>query len=111
MVIQVRQQVPILSRLFSFQAYLSISHCFAYPLAHSTAHFWSSSAAFYFGGALYYNAATNKLEYNAGRDNNDDERRDPCIYDPLKEECIPKSNLITNSKVFLVGNVGIGEFL
>jgi len=50
------------------------------------------------------------LEYNAGRDNNGNERRDPCVDDPETGNCISTQNHITNSKVFLVGNVGIGSW-
>jgi hypothetical protein len=66
--------------------------------AHSTAYFWGSSAAFYFGGALYYNS-NGLLEYNAGRDRSGSEQREP-----------PTQNLVTNSKVFLTPNVGIGSW-
>lgn len=59
---------------------------------------------------MYYNG-NNKLEYNAGRDNNGSEQRSPCNVDPVTNECVDTQNLITNSKVFMVANVGIGKFL
>lgn len=77
--------------------------------AHSTAHFWGSAAAFYFGGSLYFNS-NDLLEYNAGRDNDGSQRRDPCEEDVETGECISTENHLTNSKVFLVGNVGVGSW-
>ena len=78
--------------------------------AHSTAYSWGSAAAFYFGGALYYNEQ-NVLEYNAGRNNGSAESRAPCIEDPETGNCESTQNVITNSKVYQVGNVGIGMSL
>ena len=75
-------------------------------VAHSTAHFWDHAAAFYFGGSLYYND-DGKLEYNAGRDQSN--LRDPCVQD-ANGSCENTWNQITNSKVFLVPNVGIGSW-
>ena len=75
--------------------------------AHSTAHFWRSAAAFYFGGSLYYDG--DDLVYNAGRDNNDNDRKKPCIDDE-DGTCQRTWNRITNTKVFLAANVGIGSW-
>lgn len=75
--------------------------------AHSTAHFWEKAAAFYFGGSIYYNT-NGKLEYNAGREKNDDQRRKPCTEED--GVCTRAWNRITNSKAFLVAGVGIGSW-
>jgi hypothetical protein len=75
--------------------------------AHSTAHFWGHAAAFYFGGSLYYNG-DGVLEYNAGRDQTNN--RNPCIDDEDTAKCEAAWNRITNSKTFLVANVGIGSW-
>lgn len=77
--------------------------------AHSTAYFWGSAAAFYFGGALYYDSIGN-LEYNAGRPFTDSQNRYPCIMNPETGDCDDSQNLITNSKVYQVPNVGIGSW-
>jgi hypothetical protein len=75
--------------------------------AHSTAHFWEHAAGFYFGGSLYYNG-DGVLEYNAGRDRTNN--RNPCIVDEDTAKCEAAWNRITNSKIFLVANVGIGSW-
>lgn len=77
--------------------------------AHSTAYFWGSSAAFYFGGALFYDD-NDQLVYNAGRERSSSQRRNPCIEDEDTGDCIPTENRITNTKVFLTPNVGIGSW-
>jgi len=76
-------------------------------IAHSTAHFWDSSAAFYFGGSLYYDG--DELVYNAGRDNDAKDRKMPCINDE-NGKCQKAWNRITNTKVFLTARVGIGTW-
>jgi hypothetical protein len=76
-------------------------------IAHSTAHFWDKAAAFYFGGSLFYDG--DDLVYNAGRENNDNDRRKPCIDDE-NGVCKRAWNRITNSKAFLVAGVGIGSW-
>ena len=80
--------------------------------AHSTAHFWNSAAAFYFGGALFIQDGI--LKYNAGRDARNEERRKPCKdedFDEAKGKCLKTYwNQITNSKVYQVGNVGLGSW-
>lgn len=75
--------------------------------AHSTAFFWGHAAAFYFGGSLYYNE-DGKLEYNAGRDLS--HSRSPCSDDAESGKCNGSFNVITNTKVFLAGHVGIGSW-
>jgi len=75
--------------------------------AHSTAHFWGSAAAFYFGGSLYYDG--DELVYNAGRDKNGNDRKSPCIDDE-DDVCRRAWNRITNTKVFLTAEVGIGSW-
>jgi len=76
--------------------------------AHSTAHFWKSAAAFYFGGSLW--KENGQLIYNAGRDNSQEQRRTPCEPDPVAGNCPSVWNHITNSKVYQVANVGIGSW-
>lgn len=76
--------------------------------AHSTAHYWGSAAAFYFGGTLYYNE-DDVLEYNAGRDL--ERSRNPCNEGQEDTPYLCNGfNRISNSKVFLVPHVGIGSW-
>jgi hypothetical protein len=77
--------------------------------AHSTAYFWGSAAAFYFGGALYFDSSGN-LEYNAGRPTTGSQNRAPCVKDTGTADCKSTWNRITNSKVYQVPNVGIGSW-
>jgi len=86
--------------------------------AHSTGWWWSHSGAFYSGGSLYYPPGSDRLEYNAGRDQSKG-RRAPCLVD----KCVTRNNCddycgdgerawyeISNSKVFMVASPGLNSW-
>jgi hypothetical protein len=83
--------------------------------AHSTAWWWKSASAFYFGGSIYYNDK-GVLEYQAGRDMV--QRRSTCLVDKCSHgDCgafCKRSEQgwmkISNSKAFLIANVGLGSW-
>jgi hypothetical protein len=85
-------------------------------MAHSTAWWWYHAAAFYWVGSLYYNDE-DILEYNAGRDQNNE--RVNCNVNKCETEgncdeyCSPAEHnwiTITNTKAFLVAGVGFGSW-
>jgi hypothetical protein len=79
--------------------------------SHSTAHFWNSAAAFYFGGSLLFKNGDGALVYNAGRDNASTQRRKPLAYNPDTAKSGTFWNVISNSKVYqAVANVGLGSW-
>jgi len=86
--------------------------------AHSTGWWWSHAGAFYSGGSLYYPSGSDRLEYNAGRDQSKG-RRAPCLVD----KCVTNNNCdaycaegerawykLTNSKVFMVASPGLNSW-
>jgi len=83
--------------------------------AHSTGWWWNHGSGFYFGGALYLDS--NKLVYNAGRDQ-DKGARSPCNVDHCAvgncdKYCQTEDQAwvrMTNSKAFLIPSVGLNSW-
>ncbi|KAI2493236.1 hypothetical protein MHU86_21310 [Fragilaria crotonensis] len=84
--------------------------------AHSTGWWWNRAAAFYFGGSLYYNAE-GILEYQAGRDLNN--QRSTCLLDKCQSSagcgsfCTQWQQAwmrVSNNKAFLTPSIGLNSW-
>jgi hypothetical protein len=84
--------------------------------AHSSGWWWRHAGAFYWGGSLYYNT-NDELEYNAGRDQ--ENQRYPCLVNKCIDDddcdswCQPTEQAwlrVTNTKAFLSAGVGFGSW-